>query len=258
MLSLRELETEFRRALLGEGETSPVLLAALNDDPFAEERLGVYRNNVLASLTQVLRDTFPVVCRLVDDRFFAYAAHEFVCWRPPTRPALSEYGAAFPEFLKNFPPCGELVYLPDVARLEWSLNEVATAPDEPVLSSDALAGVAREDAAELRVHLNAAYLESQFPVDRIWLANQADAPDETIDIDAGGVRLEIFRRDGAAQFRALDPAVFNFRKTLSNGGALGQAIEQALDKSDFSPPDALAELFRDGVVAGVTFKRDLP
>ena len=258
MLSLRELETEFRRALLGGGESSPVLLAALAEDPFAEERLAVYRNNVLASLTAVLRDTFPVVCRLVDDRFFAYAAHEFVCWRPPTRPALSEYGAAFPDFLKNFPPCRELVYLPDVARLEWCLNEIATAPDEPALSSDALAGVAGEDAAELRFHLNAAYRESRFPVDRIWLANQPGASDETIDIDGGSVRLEIFRRDGAAQFRAIGPAVFAFRKALSNGSALGQAIEQALEKGDFSPPDALAELFHDGVVAGVTFKKDLP
>ena len=99
MLSLRELQTEFRRAILGQGETSVALRNAVAHDPFAEERLAIYRNNVLASLTAVLRDTFPVVCRLVDERFFAYAAHEFVCWRPPSRPALSEYGAAFPLFL---------------------------------------------------------------------------------------------------------------------------------------------------------------
>src|SRR5215471_13273493 len=108
MLALRELQTEFRRAILGQGETSASLRAALADDPFADERIAIYRNNVLASLTAVLRETFPVVCRLVDERFFGYAAHDFICLRPPSRPALSEYGAGFPDFLKHFPPCREL------------------------------------------------------------------------------------------------------------------------------------------------------
>ena len=74
MLSLRELQTEFRRAILGQGETSVALRNAVAHDPFAEERLAIYRNNVLASLTAVLRDTFPVVCRLVP-RFPNTAPH---------------------------------------------------------------------------------------------------------------------------------------------------------------------------------------
>jgi hypothetical protein len=32
---------------------------------------------------RVLEDTFPVVCRLVDKRFFAYAAHEYLREHPP-------------------------------------------------------------------------------------------------------------------------------------------------------------------------------
>jgi hypothetical protein len=251
MLSLRELQTQFRRAILGQSEISAGLRATLAEDPFADERIAIYRNNVLASLTAVLRDTFPVVCRLVDERFFAYAAQEFVCWRPPLRPALSEYGAAFPDFLAHFPPCRELVYFPDVARLEWLLNEIATAPDLPALSSDALAGVSPESAAALRFRLGSAYLESPWPVDRIWRANQPDAAEEAVDLSSGGASVEIFRHDGAVQFRPLPSAEFAFRKALSNSAALVQAIEQGLARGDFSPADALAQIFRDGLVVGI-------
>jgi hypothetical protein len=251
MLALRDLQTEFGRALLSEGDASAALLAAFKDDPFAQERVAIYRNNVLASLTAVLRDTFPVVCRLVDERFFAYAAHEFVRAHPPLRPALSEYGAAFPDFIERFPPCRELVYLADVARLEWFLNVAATATDENAWPLEALAGIAPEAAGELRFRLNALYLESPWPVDRIWRANQPGAADETIDLDAGGAHLEVFRRDGTVAFRSLDPAVFAFRRAVAEGAMLGDALEKALAVENFVLAGALAELFHNGTVVAV-------
>ena len=38
-----------------------------------ERRIQVYRNNRLITLGEALKATFPVVCRLVDERFFDYA-----------------------------------------------------------------------------------------------------------------------------------------------------------------------------------------
>jgi hypothetical protein len=251
MLALRELQAEFKRALLGAGDMPAGLRAAFANDPFTDERFAVYRNNVLASLTASLRETFPVVCRLVDERFFAYAAHEFVCAHPPTRPALSEYGAKFPDFLASFPPCRDLVYLPDVGRLEWLLNTAATALELTPVSVDALSGIAEQDAPSLQFRLASLYLESPYPVDAIWRANQPDAGAETIDLAAGTARLEISRRNGAVAFRPLDPASFAFRKSLANGAILGGALKQALVTGNFAPGEALAQLFHDGVVTGV-------
>jgi hypothetical protein len=67
MLALPELQQLFGQALLTDDESA---LGALASDvaPGAlapRERLAIYRNNVLASLTDVLRETFPVVHRLV-------------------------------------------------------------------------------------------------------------------------------------------------------------------------------------------------
>jgi hypothetical protein len=118
MLALRDLQAAFARALLAD-DAGPVTALIAGDGLAAEERLDIYRNNVFASLTEVLRDTFPAVCRLLDERFFAYAGHDFIRRRPPRRAVLAEYGAQFATFLAGFAPASGLVYLPDVARLEW-------------------------------------------------------------------------------------------------------------------------------------------
>jgi hypothetical protein len=257
MLALRDLQAEFGRALLAPGgDVPPALRGAFKeDDAYAKERFAVYRNNVVASLTEALRDTFPVICRLVDERFFSYAAHEFIAAHPPARPALSEYGGVFAGFLANFPPCRDLVYLPDVARLEWLINVAATAPDKNSLSPAALHGMTPEQAARLgfRLHPSYRYLTSPWPVDRIWLANQQDASDEAVDLDSGGACLEVSRREGAVAFRTLNEAEFVFRRALSEGSSLGEALEHALAvASDFAAGDTLAALFRESAVVAVT------
>jgi hypothetical protein len=254
MRALRDLQRDFGRALLGHDAEFAAVRDAFADDPFVTERFGVYRNNVQASLTEVLRLTFPVVCRLVDERFIAYAADAFIRQHPPSRPALYEYGVAFADFLEAFPPCRALEYLPDVARLEWHLNEAATMSEEAPLAANVLAQFAPEETPHLRISLAAFYLESAWPLERIWSANQLDAADATIDLSSGGARLEIFRRDGTAAFRVLDPATFAFRGALAAGVWLGPALEKALVRdSNFAPAEALAALFRDGTVTAVKF-----
>lgn len=255
MLALRDLQAAFRRALLEDDEGASDRLRHSMNGGHANERIAVYRNNVFASLTEALRETFPVVRRLVDERFFGYAAHEFVAAHPPARPSLAEYGGAFAGFLATFPPCRALVYLPDVARFEWLMNEAATAPEEEPLPSTALSGIALEDAALLvfRLHPAYRYLVSPWPVDRIWRANQPDAAGETIDLNSGGVHLEISRHGDTVVFRTVDEAEFTFRRALSERTCLGEALEEALAAApDFSAADALAALFQEGAVVSIT------
>ena len=52
------------------------------------------------------RGDLPVVCRLVDRRFFAYAADPYIRAHPPAGPCLFEYGATFPDFLAAFRRAG--------------------------------------------------------------------------------------------------------------------------------------------------------
>jgi hypothetical protein len=256
MTSLRELQRDIRAALLGD-DGRAAAAAVADDDVGAEARLRIYRHHVFTTLTAVLRGAFPVVCRLVDERFFGYAADQYIRVHPPVGPCLFEYGKTFPEFLEAFPPCRPLPYLADVGRLEWAMQRALHAPDKTVLAREAIRGVAPEAGGHLIFTLDpsVSLLTSPWPVDAIWRANQPEAAGEgaTVDLRAGGAALEVRRRGDDVGFRALEPAEFDFRRALLDGCQLAAATERALAVNPgLDLPRALAALFHEGLLIGFT------
>src|SRR5271157_4339768 len=144
MSALRELQCAVGRAVLGKDQAS-IVEAIHGDGLDPAARLGIYRHHYLTSLTEALKAIYPVVCRLVDERFFAYAARGFIDKAPPREPCLFEYGAAFADFLAEFPAAAKLAYLPDVARLEWVINAALHAPAEAPVARAAFAEVSMAD-----------------------------------------------------------------------------------------------------------------
>ena len=135
MLSLEGLQNTVAQSVLG---TPHFGLAALLERGRANpyRRLRVYRNNTRASLTATLMAVFPVTVRMVDERFFRYAASEFIRANPPREPRLVRYGANFPAFLRTFDGMGEL---PFVARRHGSNGRSprrSTAPSQPAHRPD--------------------------------------------------------------------------------------------------------------------------
>lgn len=232
MSTLRELQAGVRAAVLGDERASSRDVASdvHGDGIGASARLAVYRHHVLTTLTAALEATFPVVCRLVDRRFFAYAADRYIRDDPPVTPCLFEYGATFADFLGDFPPCRDLGYLADVARLEWAMNVALHAPDAPTLDPRGwMLTPAAIACLTFRLEPSLTLLASSWPMDHIWRANQPGAdPEATVDLDAGGARLEVRRRGDDVVFRTLAPADFAFRDTLARAGTLQDAVEAAL------------------------------
>jgi len=255
MLSPRELEHGFTTALL-RGTDAAVVAEILGDGLDPADRLAIYRNHVFTTLTEALTSTFPVVVRIVDERFFTYAADRYVREHPPAGPCLFEYGESFPEFLATFPPCRHLEYLPDVARLEWAINQAVHAEDAVALDPRWLAAVPPEEVGRLRLRLHPAMslLDSPWPLDRIWRANQPEAdPDLRVDLSAGGVRLEVRRCGDDVVFRALEPAVYALRRALADGRDLGDAAEAALAaEPDFDLAVALRDLLDETLIVDLT------
>ena len=222
MATLRELQSGFGAALLG-GDATAAEGAVRADGLAAAARLAVYRHHVFTSLTAALEATFPVVTRLVDARFFRYAADRFIREHPPVSPCLSEYGAALPEFLARFEASQHLTYLPDVARLEWAMNVALHAPDVPALPAETL-----HQAPPLALHPAVTLLDSPWPIDLIWRRSQEGAPEETVDLDTGPVSLQVWRADDDVVFRRLDPASRALRHGLAETASLQAAAEAAL------------------------------
>lgn len=250
MPTLGALQASFTRALLH--NDTAVAAAILGDGVAPEARIALYRHHVLTTLTEVLKATYPVVCQLVDARFFAYVADHYIRQQPPAGPCLFEYGASFPHFLATFPACSALVYLPDVARLEWAMHAAWYAADATLLAPERLQGLAPDTLAALTFVFepSVAYVHSPWPIDRIWRANQPDAdPEATVCLDAGAAFLEVRRLDDAVVFRALEMGTFAFRTALAAHRSLAEALESALTAdAAFDLMQALPALFAEGLV----------
>lgn len=229
MLPLRELQDAVAASVL-HGTDAPLATVVRADGIPFDRRLQVYRNNSFSSLTAALKETFAVVCQLVDERFFGYAAQIYIRAHPPLAPRLSEYGADFVEFLAAFEPARHLAYLPDVARLEWAVNSAYHASDAPKLDPKRIAALPQDRYPTLAfvAHPSCRLLASAFPVDRIWQAHQPGGDlDSGIDLAAGGCRLLIDRQDAEVRFLSLDAPGFSFLQALFGGHTLQEAYEQA-------------------------------
>jgi hypothetical protein len=255
MPALLELQALFKESLLATED--PALLELVDGDGLdPRARLAVYRHHVLTTLTATLEAAYAVVCRLVDKRFFAYAADAFIRRHPPAGPCLGEYGAAFPDFLAGFPACEGLPYLPDVARLEWALHRASQEPHTAPLDRARLQDVDPSDMAQLRFVPNPSLvlLASPWPVDRIWRAHQQEDKPETLpDLGAGSICLQILAAGEGVRLRVLEPATYAFRNALARGLTLREAAGVAFESyPSFDLAHAIQEFLEDSIFCDFT------
>jgi hypothetical protein len=219
----------------------------------AERHFQVYRNNVFESLTGALRAVYPVVERLVGDGFFRYAADIYIREHPPTSGNLHDFGASFAEFLTDFPPARELVYLSDVAHLEWAWHQSFHAADGAPLALAVLASISPEQYADLKFTLqpSARLVSSAYPMLRIWEVNQpAHQGDQTVDLGVGGVKLLVIRR-GQIEIEPLGEGDYALLSAFAAGVPCAQAAEAALHaQTDYDLATALRHHVASTVLAG--------
>jgi len=252
MLSLESLQETVARSVLGKphfGLSS--LFAAGSANPY--RRLRVYQNNARASLTATLMAVFPVTVRMVDERFFRYAASEFVRLNPPSEPRLVRYGSDFPNFLRTFEGLADLPFVAETARLEWAIAEALDAASLPACSLAALESASGGTTPELMLQPSLRLVISHWPVLSIWSAHQnAESPDQAGHWQRSAERIALWRLGDNVRFARLTSAQFSFRHSLKMGVSLEKAVARALTHEPmFDVLGALVGLFGDGLVAGV-------
>lgn len=247
------LQERFAQAILRAGLTVPEAVASMAG-PSRERRLGIYRNNVKASLIAALAAPFPVIQRLVGEEFFEAAALVFVEQHPPRSPVLAEYGVGFAAFLEGFEPVRDLRYLADVARLEWARQQAFHAADAPTIGIERLAALdaGALDSTRLILHPAAFVVASPWPVVSIWTTNTFDEQVERIGPDLPGESALITRPDQDVLVSLLPPGADLMVAAIAKGADLGAAMALAQRRfQDFDLATTLAVLFRVGAVSAL-------
>jgi Uncharacterized protein conserved in bacteria len=231
MSSLHNLQTRFAEAVFNPGSTGFERHIRPNGLTGAR-RLRVYRNNVFVSLTEALRVCYPVINHLVGERFFDYTAEHYIRVYPSTSGNLHDFGREFAAFIGAFSPASHLLYLADVARLEWAYQEVFHAAEPAPLDLFELSSVPPDRYSDLRFELHPAsrLVASDYPILRIWQVNQPDyVGDATVDLSEGGVNLLVIRRSLKIERETLSAGEYVLLKALAEGRIIGYASAYALD-----------------------------
>lgn len=228
---LSDLQEAMMRALHGEAtdqSLSPHLRAAA-DKPVTSP-LSIYRHSMQATRITALRLSYRAVERLVGTDFFTAAAALYVRTTPSEHGDLDRYGATFGDHLGKLPAAADLPWLPDLARLEWRLEQLHRCAPETALTRNDLAhpDAATFDDRSLRLVGRAALFESPWPVVRIWLAHRENPADPDLDAVDSRPDRALVHAGEPTQVTLLDEASWSFFRALEQGGTLLVAVNQAL------------------------------
>lgn len=227
-------------------EQQQALLAALWSPraPDAAPGLRVYRSNARALAVRALQGAYPVVAQLLGEENFAALAQSLWLAEPPRRGDLAHWGAELPAHVASLVElAAEEPYLADVARLEWALHAVASAPDAE-LDAASFALLTQRDPAEVTLLLTPGTqrVASAWPVASIVLAHLEGEP----TLQQAGERLRdriaecavVWREGPKPRLRSAPADEFHFLAALQAGAslALAWAAAPALDFNEWLAP----------------------
>ncbi|SHH57094.1 DNA-binding domain-containing protein [Cognatishimia maritima] len=244
-------QTEFRAAMLNVDIAVPAGLVDTHDRP-AGSRFDVYRNNVAVSLTEALETGFPVIAKLLGEANFKAIAGVFLRQSPPEAPVMMHYGAAFPQFLREFQPLQHLGYLGDVAEIELALRRSYHAADSQGVPGDALAQIAPEALAGARLSLapSLEVVRSHWPIYDIWAFNTYQGRPKP---EARAQNVVVLRPEFDPEPHPLPTGGASFIKEIHRGRTLGEAADITSNLAeDLDLGAVLGLLLSKGAITNIT------
>ncbi len=247
MSALREFQMSFKGYLTGSGEEAAIIAERFIANGFADNA-DIYRNNVRHAHVGALSAIYPAIRALVGDDYFDGLAARYANASPPVSAVLAGYGAGFADHLGSRPELSQVPFLPDVARLEWAMNEAFHAHSSFSFAPEQAAQFFADGAGELDLVASTRLLTLDHAALEIRSAALEGDAETIAALVPGRQHLAVFRVAGTVRAEPLSSGEFAFLRGLSVGGPLDSAIAAAFAaESDFSPAEALGRLLHLGV-----------
>lgn len=204
-MSLQNVQAELTEALFSSDTKTDLFVPG--------GRIVIYRNNMVATLIEALQNAYPLIHTLLGHDFFRMTAKEYIRQYPSRSSNLYDYGAYFVDFLAEYQPVHDLIFLAEVAEFEWTCHTLyfASEQDEKPCS------ILNPAANVIKFH---------FPILRI-IDLCLTHPEEPIELHQGGVNLLIIRKELDISLIPLSEEDYLFLNALASGQTLQQALKAA-------------------------------
>jgi hypothetical protein len=233
---------ELARRGLPEGEVAAIVAGDARAS--AVERLDVYANMYFFRILDVLRADYPKLAAVLGDDAFHDLATDYLQAHPSRHPSLRFVGAALPAFVAAHAVAERRPWLAELAALEWARVDVFDRADAAPLAREALAGLAPEDFAALRLAPvpACALVPAAFAVEDAWRGLEASGALEPPGRAASGHALLVWRRGVVVHHRAVEaPERQALERVIQAPGTTFGALCAALGEA-LGSDEAAAEL----------------
>ncbi|HGY9597046.1 TPA: DNA-binding domain-containing protein [Vibrio campbellii] len=232
-MNLATLQSQFAKALHYQALGEDCDIAS--DEFTADERMQIYRNNFIVSLSEVLSATYPMVEALLGKECFEQMARQHVLTYPLEEGNVAHYGEGFQDTIMQFSQViAQAPYSPEVARFEWHIDLVRQAQYEQSNAAEliplaALGEVSEEQQPALILHLKKGCrsFDSSYAVFDLFGAIQT-GQFEQLNINQLQQGVISIQANGEALCHALDADVFQLLRCLEQKLSLSEIPEVLL------------------------------
>ncbi|KGR32697.1 hypothetical protein OA39_04936 [Vibrio campbellii] len=232
-MNLATLQSQFAKALHYQALGEDCDIAS--DEFTADERMQIYRNNFIVSLSEVLSATYPMVEALLGKECFEQMARQHVLTYPLEEGNVAHYGEGFQDTIMQFSQViAQAPYSPEVARFEWHIDLARQAQYEQSNAAElkqlaALGEVSEEQQPALILHLKKGCrsFDSSYAVFDLFGATQT-GQFEQLNINQLQQGVISIQANGEALCHALDANVFQLLQCLEQQLSLSEIPEVLL------------------------------
>ncbi len=198
------------------------------------ERLSVYADAYFLRLLETLSENFPATRRALGDDGFRRAAAEYLLRNPSRSPSVENLGERFPEFFKDYPLSAGFPFLPDLAKLEWTVLVSLYTDRSPQLNPGDFGALTTADWERVRVGLDPTVqiLKTDWAVEQLWRRKNAGNGKRAFALKAPAPRsLLVYRDDEWVQVIRINSAQTVALESFLKGMTLGETCA-ALEKME--------------------------
>jgi hypothetical protein len=189
--------------------------------------------------------------------YFTALAKRYVQKYPSKNSDLNAYGSSFSEFIKSQniyqDIAQDLPYLKELALLEWDLHAVYYVEDDENFDWSSLQTKSVEEQLKLKPILSHSLrlLNMQFPVDKIWFANNTGEASTITENETSPYHLVISRYDYRAVVKRITEQEYVLLNMLLRDTSNMQELTEKSQELGLIPSEFLTQWMKSSWIVGM-------